>query len=216
MDGVLFDSMPRHAAAWEEVMTRHGFHFTAYDCYLNEGRTGQDVIREAILQTEHREPAEDELWTIYHEKADLFAQGGKAQPMPGVREVLDFLQAQGAQLWIVTGSGQQSLFDKLDHYFPGIFARERMITAFDVTHGKPDPEPYRKAYERSGLPIDQCCVVENAPLGVRSGKAAGLSVLAVNTGPLPDDLLRQEGADHVFPDMPALLTFLRQQYADNQ
>ena len=48
MDGVLFDSMPRHAIAWEEVMRQHGLPFTAYDCYVNEGRTGESVIREAF------------------------------------------------------------------------------------------------------------------------------------------------------------------------
>ena len=48
MDGVLFDSMPNHAIAWEEVMKVHGLSFTARDCYINEGRTGESVIREAM------------------------------------------------------------------------------------------------------------------------------------------------------------------------
>lgn len=129
--------------------------------------------------------------------------------MRGVKQVLDFLKACGAQIWIVTGSGQKSLFDNIDSHFPGIFTRERMITAFDVSHGKPNPEPYLKAWERSGLPKEECCVIENAPLGIRAGKAAGLYSIAVNTGPLADDLLRREGADQVFPDMAALLTFLQ-------
>ena len=129
--------------------------------------------------------------------------------MRGVKAVLDFLKAQGAQIWIVTGSGQKSLFDNIEANFPGIFSREKMITAFDVTVGKPNPEPYLKAWERSGLPKDQCCVIENAPLGVRAGKAAGLYTIAVNTGPLPDSLLRDEGADQVFTDMEKLLVFLQ-------
>ncbi len=209
MDGVLFDSMPNHAAAWEEVMSRHGLPFTAQDCYINEGRTGQDVIHEAILKYEHRNASDEEIWSIYHEKSQAFLQRGGAEPMRGVKAVLDFLKAQGAQIWIVTGSGQKSLFDNIEANFPGIFSREKMITAFDVTVGKPNPEPYLKAWERSGLPKDQCCVIENAPLGVRAGKAAGLYTIAVNTGPLPDSLLRDEGADQVFTDMEKLLVFLQ-------
>ena len=83
-----------------------------------------------------------------------------------------------------------------------------MITAFDVTHGKPDPEPYLKAWERSGLKKEQCFVIENAPLGIRSGKAAGLTVYAVNTGILTKEDLSQ--ADLVFDNMTELLAFLQE------
>ena len=51
--------------------------------------------------------------------------------------------------------------------------------------------------------------MENAPLGVRAAKAAGLFTIAVNTGPLPDSELYNEHADIVLPDMQALLLFLR-------
>ena len=47
-------------------------------------------------------------------------------------------------------------------------------------------------------------VVENAPLGVRAAKAAGIYTIAVNTGPLPNEALTDEGADTLFPSMQAL------------
>lgn len=208
MDGVLFDSMPTHAAAWEEVMLRHGFNFRAQDAYINEGRTGQSVIYEAITTIEHREPTEEEIWDIYREKNEAFLRRGEPKPMRDVDRVLRLLQERQRAIWIVTGSGQKSLFARLERCFPGVFAPERMVTAYDVKHGKPDPEPYLKAWERSGYQKEQCCVIENAPLGVRAGKAAGLYTIAVNTGPLPDELLQREGADQVFPDMDALYNWL--------
>ena len=55
-------------------------------------------------------------------------------------------------------------------------------------------------------------MIENAPLGVRSGKAAGLFVIAVNTGPLADAALWNEGADLVFPSMKELLEWLKSSY----
>lgn len=208
MDGVLFDSMPTHAAAWEEVMLRHGFNFRAQDAYINEGRTGQSVIYEAITTIEHREPSEEEIWDIYREKNEAFLRRGEPKPMRDVDRVLRLLQERQRAIWIVTGSGQKSLFARLERCFPGVFAPERMVTAYDVKHGKPDPEPYLRAWERSGYSKEQCCVIENAPLGVRAGKAAGLYTIAVNTGPLPDELLQREGADQVFPDMSALYNWL--------
>ena len=213
MDGVLFDSMPRHAIAWEEVMKIHGLPFTAYDCYVNEGRTGESVIREAFLKALGRDATQEEVKTIYAEKSAYYHQllQTTTPTIPGVADVLQFVKEQGHQIWLVTGSGMRTLLDSLNEVFPAIFQQDQMITAFDVTQGKPHPEPYLKAWERSGLPKEQCLVIENAPLGVRSGKAAGLTVYAVNTGILKREDLLQAGADIVFDSMHELLQFLRQQ-----
>ena len=212
MDGVLFNSMPHHAIAWEEVMKEHDLPFTAYDCYLNEGRTGESVIREAMWKARNRDATPDEIKQIYTEKSERFnllaQQAGGTVVIDGVAEVLRYVQSTGSQIWVVTGSGMRSLMDNLNNALPPVFQRDRMITAFDVTHGKPDPEPYLKAWERSGLKKEQCFVIENAPLGIRSGKAAGLTVYAVNTGILTREDLAQ--ADQVFDSMAELLEFLRQ------
>ena len=210
MDGVLFDSMPRHAIAWEEVMKQHGLPFTAYDCYINEGRTGESVIREAFQKALGRDDTPEEVKTIYAEKSAYYHQLLKTTTptISGVEEVLQYAKDSGSQIWVVTGSGMRTLLDSLNTVFPSIFQQDRMITAFDVTHGKPDPEPYLKAWERSGLKKEQCYVIENAPLGIRSGKAAGLTVYAVNTGILTRDDLDE--ADQVFDSMAELLKFLRQ------
>ena len=210
MDGVLFDSMPHHAIAWEEVMKEHDLPFTAYDCYLNEGRTGESVIREAMWKARNRDATPDEIKQIYTEKSNRFnllaQQAGGTVVIDGVAEVLRYVQSTGSQIWVVTGSGMRSLLDNLNNALPPVFQRDRMITAFDVTHGKPDPEPYLKAWERSGLKKEQCFVIENAPLGIRAGKAAGLTVYAVNTGILTREDLAQ--ADQVFDSMTELLHFL--------
>ena len=210
MDGVLFDSMPHHAIAWEEVMKEHDLPFTAYDCYLNEGRTGESVIREAMWKARNRDATPDEIKQIYTEKSNRFnllaQQAGGTVVIDGVAEVLRYVQSTGSQIWVVTGSGMRSLLDNLNKALPPVFQRDRMITAFDVTHGKPDPEPYLKAWERSGLKKEQCFVIENAPLGIRAGKAAGLTVYAVNTGILTREDLAQ--ADQVFDSMTELLHFL--------
>lgn len=209
MDGVLFDSMPNHAIAWEEVMKQHQLPFTAYDCYLNEGRTGESVIREAMWTARNRDATPDEIATIYAEKSAYFTmleqKSGGTPAISGVADVLQYIQSRGHQIWVVTGSGMRSLLDNLNAVLPPVFQRDRMITAFDVVKGKPDPEPYLKAWERSGLAKEQCVVIENAPLGVRSAKAAGLTVYAVNTGILTREDLLQAGADKVFDSMQELL-----------
>ncbi|MBQ7996614.1 MAG: HAD family phosphatase [Paludibacteraceae bacterium] len=210
-DGILFDSMPYHAKAWEKAMQENGIPYTAMECYLNEGRTGSGVIQE-IYERLHGTNAPQELIDrIYSTKSGYFLEltGGQLPPLvPGVRDVLQFLHSHGVQCWVVTGSGQRNLINNLNETFDGVFTG--IISAFDVQYGKPNPEPYLKAWERSGFKKEECFVVENAPLGVRAGKGAGLYAIAVNTGILPDSALAEEGADKIFPNMAALLAWLKQ------
>mgnify|MGYP006318209227 CR=1 FL=1 len=122
--------------------------------------------------------------------------------MPGAWEVLQKIKAAGLTTMVVTGSGQGSLLDRLSHNFPGIFQKELMVTAFDVKFGKPNPEPYLMALQKGGLKPEEAIVIENAPLGVQAGVAAGIFTVAVNTGPLPDHVLLDEGANLLFSSMP--------------
>jgi beta-phosphoglucomutase-like phosphatase (HAD superfamily) len=105
---------------------------------------------------------------------------------------------------VVTGSGQNDLLERLMHYFPGMFTRDRMITAFETKIGKPNPEPYLMALQTGGLQPNEAIVVENAPLGVQAGVAAGIFTIAVNTGPLDGQVLLDAGANLLFPSMTAL------------
>jgi pyridoxal phosphate enzyme (YggS family) len=210
-DGVLFDSMPFHAKSWELAMNENGLPFTKDQTYRNEGRTGASVINEAYRLIHGVDAPQEVIEAVYAAKSGHFNRltGGKLPNLiPGIRELLTYLHDKGIQCWVVTGSGQRSLLENLNTTFPGIFTG--IITAYDVQFGKPNPEPYLKAWERSGFDKSECYVVENAPLGVRAGKAAGLFTIAVNTGILPDSALTDEGADKVFPSMAALLEWIKQ------
>ena len=207
-DGVLYNSMPYHAESWAWAMTKHGLPYTALECYRNEGRTSTGVIQEHHQQMYGRDASPELIEAIYKDKTEHFTEmtGGFPGIIPNVDKVLYFLRSQGVQCWVVTGSGQRNLIDALNKTFDNVFTG--IISSFDVTKGKPDPEPYLKAWERSGFKKEECMVVENAPLGVRAAKAAGLYTFAVNTGPLPDEELWDEKADEVLPDMQALLARL--------
>lgn len=205
MDGVIFDSMPRHARAWSEAMALEGLPFSEYEVYLQEGRTGSGTVTDVYLAHGRNKPTEEDIKRIYANKSRIFDSMGDPIPMRGMAEVLDKVKALGLEIYIVTGSGQASLLDTLNHYFPDTFYKEKMVTAYDVKKGKPDPEPYLMALEKAGLQPNEAMVVENAPLGVRSAKGAGILTVAVNTGILKDEDLWEAGADVVLPDMAALL-----------
>ncbi len=169
-----------------------------------EGRTGESTINELFQHTFGRDATTEEKETIYQEKADLFNRYNDSQPMPGAADVLQCVKDCGLQTLVVTGSGQRSLIDRLNLTFPGMFERDKMVTAFDVTYGKPHPEPYLIGLQKAGVNANEAIVIENAPMGVQAAVAAGIFTIAVNTGPLPDAVLWDAGANLLLPDMKAL------------
>jgi sugar-phosphatase len=95
--------------------------------------------------------------------------------LPGAKVLLERLPVER---WaIVTSATRRLLVGRLEA--AGLPVPERLISADDVERGKPDPEPYRRGAELLGLRPEECVVVEDAPSGVGSGKAAGCRVLGV-------------------------------------
>lgn len=199
MDGVLYDSMPNHAKAWSTAVTEFGLSMSPHEAYLHEGRTGHGTIN--ILAQRHwgRNATTEEMECIYAAKSALFNTCPEPQPMPGAAQLLQSIRSLGLTIVLVTGSAQHSLLTRLAHDFPGIFSAERMVTAFDVKHGKPHPEPYLMGLEKAGVSASEAVVIENAPLGVEAAHAAGIYTIAVNTGPLSPKVLLDAGADIVLP-----------------
>ncbi len=204
MDGVLFDSMPNHAYAWSHAMTDFGLKMEPEEVYMNEGRTGHGTIN--ILSNRYwgRNATDEEVQKIYDAKSALFNTLPEPQPMPGAMELLNKVRAQGMMRVIVTGSATHALLDRVNAAYPDIFLPELMVTAFDVKHGKPNPEPYLMGLKKANIQADEAIVVENAPLGVQAAHAAGIFTIAVNTGPLKDEVLKEAGADIVLPSMQYL------------
>ena len=204
MDGVLFDSMPAHAASWAKVCTSYGLQMSVRDVYLNEGRTAHSTIEVLTQRTWGRSTNDEEVERIYRLKCEEFKNYPDAPVMVGATAVLDAVRLTGQQIYIVTGSAQDSLLSRIYTHFPGYFERDRVVCGKDYRLGKPHPDPYLIGLQRAAVQPDEAVVVENAPLGVRAAKAAGIRTIAVNTGILDDSDLLGEGADWVFPSMAAL------------
>ena len=203
MDGVLFDSMPNHARSWAEVCTAFGLEMSEQEAYMHEGRTGLATINILARRHWHRDATDDEVRQIYAEKCRLFNTCPEAPKMPGAEALLSQVKAAGLTIVVVTGSGQRSLLDRLQHSYPGFFRPELVVSSNDVVRGKPDPEPYLRGLQKAGVQPWEAVVVENAPLGVRAAVAARIFTVAVNTGPLPESALLGEGANMLFPSMRA-------------
>ena len=205
MDGVLYNSMPNHAVAWQKSMATFGIHMTAHDAYATEGARGVDTIRYMVRQQQGRDIDEQEAQRMYDEKTRQFHLLPESPVMTGIPELMAKIHRDGMRIGVVTGSGQKPLIRRLLDDFADYLTPDHIVTAYDVERGKPNPDPYQKGLLKMGnLQPWEAIVVENAPLGVKAGTSAAIFTIAVNTGPLDERELRDAGADLVFPTMTAL------------
>lgn len=205
MDGVLYDSMPNHAIAWQQAMAQFGIHMTAGDAYATEGARGVDTIRKMVLEQQNREIDESEAQQMYDVKSRIFHDLPEAPVMKGMPELMQKITADGLQCCVVTGSGQRPLIQRILKDFGAFVDEQHITTAYDVRQGKPKPDPYLMGLQKAGnLKPWEAIVIENAPLGIRAGAAAKIFTIAVNTGPLRDQTLLDAGADLLFPSVEAI------------
>ena len=184
LDGVLVDSTPAVARVWAWWAREHGFEPDEV-VRKAHGRPSITTIRELLPHADH---AAEDREVERRETADL--EG--VVPLPGAMELLQELPLDR---WAIVTSCTRALA-QVRIGAAGLPKPKQMVTSTDVQHGKPDPEPYLKGAQVLGVPAADCLVVEDAPAGIRAGKAAGARVLALRTT-ASDAELQQAGADWI-------------------
>ncbi len=191
LDGVLVDSTPAVARVWAKWAAKHGF--VAEEVVRQaHGRPSITTIRELLPYADH--DAENREV----ERAEIEDVEGVI-PLPGA---LELLQAIPQDHWAIATSCTRRLAE-VRIRAAGLPLPKHLITSNDVQRGKPDPEPYVKAAKILGLTPADCIVIEDAPAGIRAGKAAGTSVFALRTT-APDAELLASGADWIANDLASL------------
>jgi sugar-phosphatase len=187
MDGVLVDSTPAVARVWTIWARERGLDPETV-VKIAHGRPSITTIRELLPHADHE--AEDREV----ERCEIADVEGVV-PLPGAMELL---QALPLDRWaIVTSCTRQLAGVRIAA--AGLPNPKHLITATDVKNGKPDPEPYLKGAEILGVLANECIVVEDAPAGVRAGKAAGARVIALRTT-AEDAELANAGANWIIDD----------------
>lgn len=191
LDGVLVDSTPAVARVWTIWARKHGFD-PEETVRKAHGRPSLATIKELLPNADHNaENAEVERMEI-EDVSDVV-------PLPGTLKLLGSLPADR---WTVVTSCTRALA-LVRLRVAGLPVPKKMVTSTDIVNGKPHPEPYLKGAGLLGIAPEDCVVFEDAPAGIRSGKAAGSRVLAFQTTE-EDELLREAGADWIVKDASAV------------
>ncbi|MFF5211127.1 HAD-IA family hydrolase [Streptosporangium sp. NPDC000396] len=189
VDGVLLDSYAAYRRIWNAWSAMRGLN-QEWVWSLTHGRRPEDTVRDVAPELD---PSTERL--ILNK---LMEQEGNAAfpPVPGAADLLSSLDQN--QWAIVTSGSRAPVHERFK--LGGLTLPQVQIYGEDVEHSKPHPEGYLKAAERLGYEPSRCVVIEDAPNGVRAGKAAGCTVIAIAATHTVEELSE---ADLSFPDLQA-------------
>ena len=189
LDGVLVDSQAAIEERWRQWAEKHDVPFEEVEAVYH-GRPAVEVIREVA-------PHLDVEAATKRMSDTTTAAADQLRTFDGAAALLETLPDR--QWTIATSGRRRTATRRLSHV--GLPIPETLVTADDVEHGKPDPEPYLLAAERLGVAPADCLVFEDAPAGVEAGHRAGAQVVGVATGSPLDAL---SAADLVVPTIGSL------------
>ncbi|MEJ2817375.1 HAD-IA family hydrolase [Caulobacter sp. CCG-8] len=168
MDGTVLDSIAVAERVWGDWARRHGLDVEAFLPTIHGVRAEETIRRQNLAGVDI---ALETLAILRAEVADV--EG--VIPIPGAEA---FLRALPADRWAVVTSAQRELaLRRLEA--AGLPVPAELITAEDVTRGKPAPDGYALAARRLGVAAEACLVFEDAPAGLLAGEAAGADVIMI-------------------------------------
>ena len=169
LDGVLVDSTPCVTRVWTEWALQHGLD-PEYVVHTAHGQKAIETVRRVAPQLD----AEREFRII--EKMELEDTDG-LRLLAGAKELLNALPQE--RYTIVTSGTRRLATKRLETV--GLPVPANMVSADEVSRGKPDPEPYLAGAAAVGFPAGECLAFEDAPSGIRSAQAAGATAIAIST-----------------------------------
>jgi HAD superfamily hydrolase (TIGR01509 family) len=195
LDGVLVNSMPTHIQAWKQAFAKIvRLDISERDIYLLEGMRGMELVIKIFEQKGFQDHSLAKA--VQDEKSKIFKEIRSSEPFEGVEEMIDVIRCKKA---VVSGSTRNDVETIIEEAF-GKGKFDVIITADDIKKGKPDPSAFLEALRRMNVKPQDAVVVENAPLGAKAAKSAGIGCLvALNNTPLkPTDFDGIIAQDRIF------------------
>jgi beta-phosphoglucomutase family hydrolase len=173
-DGTLVNTMPSHYDSWKAILTKYNIPFDYEKFYKLAGVPTNDIVR--LLAEENGKSLDASL--ISHEKDTFFHQNiEQVQPIHAVVNIARNYLGQ-KKMAVASGSSKWSVVELLKsvgilNWFPVISAAE------DVKRPKPYPDVFLNAAHLLNVQPSECCVFEDAELGIQGAEAAGMTAINI-------------------------------------
>lgn len=184
MDGLILDTEKLYCRFWQEAAIALGYPMTREQALgmrsLNR-QAGADQLRSYFGP----DVSYPEVRSMRIRLMDAFVQQEGVEAKPGIRELLDFLQAKGIAAAVTTSSPIERVRAYLSPL--GLFDRfDAVCTGYDVPRGKPEPDIYLKGAAMLGLAPSECLALEDSPAGILSAHRAGCLPVMIPDQDPPD------------------------------
>lgn len=197
LDGTLIDSTPAITRSWSAVLTEMGISLDVLPSL--HGSPSKQSLRRLMPESDD---AEINHWAKKIEDLEVEDTEGIIL-LPGAQELFDYLDSRRVEWFIVTSCTRELGISRANSV--GLTLPPRSIFYNDVVKGKPHPDPYLLGLERLGMNAHEVLVLEDAPAGIKSGKSAGIEVIAMVTTHSPDSLHEADHIAHSLWEIPELL-----------
>ena len=182
LDGTLVDSGDFHFQSWQAVMSREGITLSRETFLKSFGQKNDRILKDWLGPS----ATADKVRQVGDDKEAEYRRLAKAHgltPLPGAREWVARLREQGWRQAIASSAPRQNVDVMLELIgLSGAF--DAIVSAEDVTLGKPDPQVFLTAAQKLGVPAAKAVVVEDAAAGVEAAHRAGMKVIGVGEGEL--------------------------------
>jgi HAD superfamily hydrolase (TIGR01549 family) len=206
LDGTLVDSVYQHVLAWRDALEDAGIALSVWRIHRRIGMSG-GLFLNALARETGRRVTPDDAARIRRRHAEAFQRlASQVRPLPGARELLQFLSDAGVPWAIATSGRQESARPVLETL--GVAPDVPVVTRDQVEHAKPDPDLFLAAAARLGVAIDESVVVGDSVwdlLAARRARALGVGLLSGGYGL---EELERAGAYRVYQDPADLLAHL--------
>ena len=194
LDGTLIDSEEYHWLSWRDTMAAEGLPITRAQFLATFGLRNDEILPRWLPN----DAPPDRIQRISLAKEALYrklVREGGLDPLPGAAEWVGRLREASWPQAIASSAPRANIDTVLDVLgLAGCF--QALVSAEDVTKGKPDPQVFLTAAERLAQPPPRCIVVEDSAAGVEGARRAGMRSIGVNRAKtLPADLAASSLAD---------------------
>ena len=201
LDGTLVDSEPLHRRSYDVFLDRRGW--TIDDVRIFTGRRAEDVFATEPGPWSGLDPE-----ALAAEVRGIVDELGTPGPVPGAHDLFEAAVSAGVRLAIVTSARQAWVEVAVGEGLGVLDEVAVVVTAQDVTDGKPDPAGFVLAAERLGVDPARCLAVEDSPAGVQAAVGAGVAHVVGLTTTWREDALRDAGAHTVLPNLHGVVPLL--------
>ncbi len=175
-DGVLGRTMEDNFRAWQYAFSGHGISVDRERYFLIEGYSARKIAERFLEENGMDRNLGEEMMRL---KDEFYLRNASFSLYDGAEDLVRGLKKMGFRTGIVSGGSSRRLRKSLDEDLLESF--DVIVTGDSILRCKPHPEPYLSASEAVGCPPGECIAVENAPMGIRSAKGAGMRCVAITS-----------------------------------